>query len=295
MHDWDDLRYVLALSRARTMKAAAEIVGTNSATISRRIDRLTKEVGRQLFKKGTGGWHPTAEALKLIEISTRLEEELRSFESSLSKPDTEIEGAISISCYQGMSLLALTPNLDRFYKRYPNLTLNIDHRQKLSLARGEVDLALRLQRPIEGRLISKRIGARVSGYFVRKGSKIGSQWIGLTKEFDNLPMMQQGFAYFGAEPTVRLGSLSEIETAVLSSDLPGPLLTCAMQDRRDVEQIASRDLISVRPIYLTFHESRRNDLQLQTVKSWVESCFSGPDHCLCGRCRFDVSDSDNRR
>ena len=39
----------LALERYQTMTAAARALGTNTATVSRRIDRLTEEAGEPLF------------------------------------------------------------------------------------------------------------------------------------------------------------------------------------------------------------------------------------------------------
>ena len=49
MQNWDDLKFCLALERYQTMTAAARALGTNTATVSRRIDRLTKEAGEPLF------------------------------------------------------------------------------------------------------------------------------------------------------------------------------------------------------------------------------------------------------
>ena len=49
MQNWDDLKYCLALDEFRTMTAAAKALGTNTATVSRRIERLTEEAGQPLF------------------------------------------------------------------------------------------------------------------------------------------------------------------------------------------------------------------------------------------------------
>jgi DNA-binding transcriptional LysR family regulator len=274
------------------MRAAAEALGTNTATVSRRIDQLTKEFGVQLFRKETGGWYPTRRATVLIEIAARIEGEVEVFENSLEKPDKELRGKFSISCYQGLSLLSLVPNLESFRDRYPNLLLEIDYLPKHSLAQGDIDLAIRLELPKEGRLISKRIGTRVSGYFIKKGCNPGKEWFGLTKEFDGLPMMKQGRAFFGREPTVRLSSLSGIENAILTSDMPGPLLTCSALRQDRLRPLEPKSLVSVCPIHMVYHESRRNDPLLQTVKAWIESCFLGPQKCLCGKCSFQGDDDE---
>lgn len=284
MKDWDDLKFVLALSRAGTMKAAAEVLGTNAATVSRRLDKLSNDIGIQLFHKEANGWRTTDEAGELVELATRVETDLEAFNKAVSRTDKDLKGKVSISCYQSIASFALVPRLEKFHERYPNLSLEIDYQPNRSLAHGEIDLAMRLERPTEGRLIAKRVGSRYSRYFIREGSNLGKEWIGLSKEFDDLPMMKQGVAYFGKGPTARLASLPDIRQAIKHSEMPGPLLTCNAREINGIEPLEIDDLNSVRPIYLIYHESRRNDPLLRTVKEWVESCFADPTSCPCGQC-----------
>jgi DNA-binding transcriptional LysR family regulator len=288
MKDWSDLKFVLALSRAKTMKAAAEMLGTNAATVSRRLDKLTNEVGKQLFTMDTDGWRPTRETQALVELAMRIEADLDQFDNLLAKPASELSGTISISCYQGISILTLAPKLASFHERFPNLNLDIEYRPNRSLARGEIDLAIRLDLPKEGRLVSKRVGSRVSAYYTRKGNTPGKDWVGLAREFDDLPMMKQGVAYFECDPVARLGSLSEIEQTLLNSKMAGPQLSCSVNGHGKLDLIDDPRLISVKPIHLFYHETRRNDTRLQAVKSWIENCFAGPTACMCGKCSFPV-------
>ena len=48
MQNWHDSKFCLALERYQTMTAAARALGTNTATVSRRIERLTEEAGELL-------------------------------------------------------------------------------------------------------------------------------------------------------------------------------------------------------------------------------------------------------
>ena len=49
MQNWVNLKFCLALERYQTMTAAARALGTNTATVSRRIDRLTEEASEPRF------------------------------------------------------------------------------------------------------------------------------------------------------------------------------------------------------------------------------------------------------
>ena len=66
MENWDNLRFILALSRHRTMSAAAQALHTNVATVSRRIERANQDFGTPLFVKDQNGWLPTQAALPLL-------------------------------------------------------------------------------------------------------------------------------------------------------------------------------------------------------------------------------------
>ena len=69
MDNWDDLRFLVALSKTGTMTAAAKHLGTNTATVSRRIERLSEQLGTPAFVKTSDGWKPSDAVLKLIEVS----------------------------------------------------------------------------------------------------------------------------------------------------------------------------------------------------------------------------------
>ena len=51
MPDWDGLRIFLALSRARTLAAAARKLGIDETTVARRLARLEKEMGASLLER----------------------------------------------------------------------------------------------------------------------------------------------------------------------------------------------------------------------------------------------------
>src|SRR5438874_12541638 len=60
MPDWDGLRIFLAVSRARTLAAAARKLGVDETTVARRLARLEKEIGASLLERGPGGLALTA-------------------------------------------------------------------------------------------------------------------------------------------------------------------------------------------------------------------------------------------
>ena len=53
--DWDDLRYFLSVARTGRLTAAARRMGTDHATVSRRITALEGRLGAELFQRSPRG------------------------------------------------------------------------------------------------------------------------------------------------------------------------------------------------------------------------------------------------
>lgn len=58
------------------MTAAACALGTNTATVSRRIDRLTDEAGESLFLRNNTQWRATDIGRELAQIALRIEDRI---------------------------------------------------------------------------------------------------------------------------------------------------------------------------------------------------------------------------
>ena len=58
------------------MTAAARALGTNTATVSRRIDRLTEEAGEPLFLRDNTQWRATDMGRELAQIALRIEDRI---------------------------------------------------------------------------------------------------------------------------------------------------------------------------------------------------------------------------
>ena len=56
---WDDLRYVLAISRSTNLAAAAASLSVNHSTMFRRLNALEREIGAKLFERHAGDYQPT--------------------------------------------------------------------------------------------------------------------------------------------------------------------------------------------------------------------------------------------
>ena len=71
MIDWDDVRYFLAVARGGSVRAAAERVGVNHATVLRRVAQLEECLGAHMFEKLPSGYRLTAAGEEVLELADR--------------------------------------------------------------------------------------------------------------------------------------------------------------------------------------------------------------------------------
>ena len=85
------LKYFLTVAQEENMTRAAEVLHTSQSNLSRQLLDLEKEVGKQLFIRGSRKMTLTDEGMflrkrakEILELTERTEEELNSFEDSYS-------------------------------------------------------------------------------------------------------------------------------------------------------------------------------------------------------------------
>src|SRR6185369_17450656 len=73
--DWDDLRFLLSLSRHGTLTAAAADLGVTQPTVGRRLVGLERRLGSKLFRSAPQGAELTSAGEMLVGRAQRMEAE----------------------------------------------------------------------------------------------------------------------------------------------------------------------------------------------------------------------------
>jgi DNA-binding transcriptional LysR family regulator len=166
MLDWTDLRFLLAVQRAKTLSAAARKLGCDQTTVGRRIEALESALDRRLFRRTPDGYFPTRDGELALARAERIEEEVMGMEREISGRDERPEGQVRLTTYESMGQSFLAPRLGGFRQRYPEieLQLNMDNRP-LNLSRREADLAVRPGKPTQQALQVRKIGTVVAALY----------------------------------------------------------------------------------------------------------------------------------
>ncbi|MEL3892243.1 LysR family transcriptional regulator [Ferrovibrio sp. MS7] len=189
--DWNDLRYLLELSRQGSLSGAARALGVNHATVGRRLDALEQQLGAALTERAGRQWRLTALGQEALAAASRIEEPALQIERLAAGRNASYGGHLRLTGTEGAAMLLLVPALLELRRRHPGLTVTLltDHKP-LSLARREADLALRWARPRGGELYARKLGEVPFRLYVRDGFQASAQplpTLGYDESLDELP------------------------------------------------------------------------------------------------------------
>ena len=161
--DWDDLRYLLAVSRHGTLTAAAAALGVTQPTVGRRLAGLERRLGARLVRGSQRGIELTATAAVLVRRAGRMEAEALEAIRLASGRDEGVAGRLTITASEWLVARVLGPGLAGLLEAHPVLQIHLVASSRwANLARGEADLAIRPAR-FEQQAVFQRELARI-GY-----------------------------------------------------------------------------------------------------------------------------------
>lgn len=156
--DWNDLRYFLAVVQAGTLTGAARRLGTDHATVSRRVGALERAIGARLFERTPQGYVPTLSGERLIGHAEAMEATAVAAASELGRAESGISGTIRINTLEGFGNVFLAPRIGRFAAIHPRLRLELVMIQQIvALSKREGDVAIGLAPPKESRFVAVRL------------------------------------------------------------------------------------------------------------------------------------------
>lgn len=166
MLQWDDVRVLLALLRARNLADAGVRLGVDRTTMSRRLVALEKALGVQLFARTREGLRPTAAAERLRAHAEAMEADATALTHAASASDERATGAVRVATTEAMGVFLVLRGLLGLREQHPDVVVEIlGGNRPVDLARGEADLALRLSRVTEAALKRRCIAKMGLGLF----------------------------------------------------------------------------------------------------------------------------------
>ncbi|MCW6535945.1 LysR family transcriptional regulator [Sphingomonas lycopersici] len=144
MADWDDVRYFLAVARDGSVRAAAEGLGVNHATVLRRIAQLEQRLSVQVFEKRPSGYRLTAAGEEILEFAEQMEVSSHQLETRVFGRDQSARGLLRVTLPPFLATQLLMPDLADFARLHPDIEMEIHSTGEVAnLTNREADVAIR--------------------------------------------------------------------------------------------------------------------------------------------------------
>lgn len=141
----DGLLTLLAVARTGRYTAAADLLGINHTTASRRVAALEHALGGPLLARAAGGWELTDLGRTAITAAERIETTLQSLHADT---DDELHGKVRIAATDGFSAHVVAPAIARLGRLHPRLSVDLlTVTRRAPSTRSGVDIEVVVGRP----------------------------------------------------------------------------------------------------------------------------------------------------
>ncbi|WP_109563797.1 LysR family transcriptional regulator [Jannaschia seohaensis] len=215
---WDDIRLLLAASRAGSLTALARELAVDPTTVSRRTKALEQAVRLSLFQRGHGALGLTEEGQRLLSHAQEMEDAERAFRMSARKLRDAPDGLVRISAPPTLARFVLAPGVAALHRQAPGISVEIETEPaNVRLDKWEADIAVRLGPPrdVPDTLLVRRVGTADYAVFEPADAPPPSGWAAYPKRFSHVPeadFVENALA--GAEPVMRSNDPMSMALAV---------------------------------------------------------------------------------
>ena len=145
MIDWDDVRFFLAIARGGSVRAAAERLGMNHATVLRRVAQLERRLGTQLFDRLPSGYRVTGAGEDVLGLAEQMEASSHQLEARILGRDQGISGLLRVTMAPTIATHLLMPDLAEFARLNPEVEMSVlSQDEPVNLTNREADVAIRV-------------------------------------------------------------------------------------------------------------------------------------------------------
>lgn len=203
--DWEDVHFFLELTRLGSLSAAARSLGVTHATVGRRIAALEAILRVQLFDRRGGKFTLTPAGESAAAAAGAMADGAQAIRRMTAGPSDSVVGKVRVTATEVFGSFFLMSRMRDLVAKNPGLDIElVIHDSNLSLARRDVDLAVRHARPEGTSVITRKIADYASYFYAdraylesRKGQHF--DFIGFTDDIAHQPMAQYTIRAAGNE------------------------------------------------------------------------------------------------
>lgn len=161
----DDLLILLAVGRTGRYVTAAEHLGINHTTISRRIAALEEAIGARVLTRVGGSWELTDRGRDVLAAAEAVEAAVQSLGGEAGR-SPGLAGVVRISATDGFSAYIAAPAAAQVQRRHPEVAVEIiATTRRATQQRSGVDIEIVVGEPTVRRALAIRLGDYCLGLY----------------------------------------------------------------------------------------------------------------------------------
>lgn len=166
---WDLWRSFLAVMDARSISGAARQLGLSQPTVGRQVAALERDLGQSLFTRSQSGIEPTPAALALRAHAEDMAAAAAALQRTASGTLDSAHGIVRLAASEVMGVEILPRILADFREIHPEIVIELTlSNRNADLLRRDADLAIRMVRPMQQAIVTRRIGDVPVGLFAHR-------------------------------------------------------------------------------------------------------------------------------
>lgn len=284
-YNWNDLKFLLAVSRTGNLSEAGRRLGVSDTTVARRLQHLEQAIGTSLvLRTGVGTYSLTDAGQLIIEQAEAIERQALDLGERLGQLSDSLSGVVRISSVPAIIDRILVPGIVDLRRQHPELTVElIPEARNVDLTKREADLAVRFSRPAEGGLAVKSIKLGELGFGIfcavntPSNSEDGLDWIEYDDASTSLPQAQ----WTQTQRKRSNGRASPLRVADITSALEAaaaglgkailPNMVATADNRLRVAEQGTSLFKMTRDVWLLSHADQDRRLSIAAAKTWLKS------------------------
>ncbi len=167
--DWDLIHVVLAVAETGSLSAAARHLGRSQPTLGRQVRAAEVRLGAALFDRHARGFALTEFGQRLLPSMQQMQAAAHALNLAAAGEDDGAKGTVRLTASEFVSAFLLPPILTDLRQARPEITLElVPSDTSENLLFHEADLAVRMYRPTQLEMVTRRLGDLEIGLFATR-------------------------------------------------------------------------------------------------------------------------------
>lgn len=277
--NWDDLKVLLAVSRAGSLSGAANLLGIDQATASRRLAALEADLGSILFARARTGLTPTEAGEAAITRAMEIEARTLRLNEEVANTGKGAVGLVRIIGNPWTLMRLAEHGLPDLLRAHPQLDVRtVGTFQQRSIARGETAIALWFEVPPADTAFAIKLGDVPYAIYAPAGcDPAGLGWVSFWDDdaprrapirwIEKVRKQGEALRVTATDSSVLLG-------AIRAGLGKGLLPMCLAEGDPRLARVAPGPPDLVRGLHVHAHPDTVQTARIQAVIAWLRDCFA---------------------